>query len=205
MAAVRTGVRTMADRPNPVSSAPALARVQARRHEIEEAHVDRPGARPSSGRSSIGLVAVVVVVLVASGGPQRLGHLRKLLPAGPGDEPGPGDPGPLHIVFVIAAVIFFVVEGLIVWTVIRYRRKPGDDELPPQTHGNNLAEIVWTVVPTLIVIFLFFISWQTLNTRRGEVEPQPDLKVRATPASSSGRSTTCRAGREGDTTTRCSR
>ena len=68
------------------------------------------------------------------------------------------------IVFVIAAAIFFVVEGLIVWTVIRYRRKPGDDELPPQTHGHNLAEVIWTVVPTIIVIFLFFISWQTLNT-----------------------------------------
>ena len=40
------------------------------------------------------------------------------------------------IVFLIAVVIFFVVEGLIVWTVIRYRRKPGDDVLPPQTHGN---------------------------------------------------------------------
>ena len=70
---------------------------------------------------------------------------------------------PLHIVFVIAAAIFFVVEGLIVWSVIRYRRRPGDNELPPQTHGNNLAEIVWTVIPTVIVVFLFFISWQTLN------------------------------------------
>ena len=74
--------------------------------------------------------------------------------------------------------IFFVVEGLIVWTVIRYRRKPGDDELPPQTHGNNLAEVVWTVVPTLIVIFLFFISWQTLNTVEA-TSAQPQIKVRA--------------------------
>jgi cytochrome c oxidase subunit 2 len=82
------------------------------------------------------------------------------------------------IVFVIAAVIFFVVEGLIIWTVIRYRRRPGDDELPPQTHGHNLAEIVWTVVPTLIVIFLFFVSWQTLNTVEATAA-QPDLKVRA--------------------------
>jgi cytochrome c oxidase subunit 2 len=66
-------------------------------------------------------------------------------------------------VFLIAVAIFFVVEGLIIWTVIRYRRKPGDDTLPPQTHGNNIAEFVWTVVPTLIVIFMFFVSWQTLN------------------------------------------
>ena len=83
------------------------------------------------------------------------------------------------IVFYIAAAIFFVVEGLIVWSVIRYRRKPGDDiELPPQTHGHNLAEIVWTVVPTIIVIFLFFISWQTLNNV-DDAPANPDLRVRA--------------------------
>ena len=52
------------------------------------------------------------------------------------------------IVFIFAVVIFAVVEGLIIWSVIRYRRKPGDDELPPQTHGNNLAEITWTLIPS---------------------------------------------------------
>ncbi len=67
------------------------------------------------------------------------------------------------VVFLIAVAIFLVVEGLIIWTVIRYRRKPGDDTLPPQIHGNNIAEFVWTIVPTLIVIFLFVVSWQTLN------------------------------------------
>ena len=67
------------------------------------------------------------------------------------------------IVFVIAAAIFLLVEGLIIWTVIRYRRKPDDVTLPPQTHGNNIAELVWTVVPTILVIFMFVISWQTLN------------------------------------------
>jgi cytochrome c oxidase subunit 2 len=67
------------------------------------------------------------------------------------------------IVFLIAVVIFLLVEGLIIWTVVRYRRKPGDDTLPAQTHGNNIAEFVWTIVPTLIVIFMFIVSWQTLN------------------------------------------
>jgi cytochrome c oxidase subunit 2 len=67
------------------------------------------------------------------------------------------------IVFLIAVAIFVVVEALIIWSVVRYRRKPGDDTLPPQTHGNNVAEFVWTIVPTLIVIFMFFVSWDTLN------------------------------------------
>ena len=69
------------------------------------------------------------------------------------------------IVFYIAAAIFFAVEGLIVYTVFRYRRKPtATTRLPPQTHGNNLVEVIWTVIPTVIVLFLFVLSWQTLNT-----------------------------------------
>jgi cytochrome c oxidase subunit 2 len=86
--------------------------------------------------------------------------------------------GLYDIVFVIAVVIFLIVEGLIIWSVWRYRRKPGDDELPPQTHGNNLAETTWTIVPTIIVAFLFFVSWQTLNNVDA-VSSTPDLKVRA--------------------------
>jgi cytochrome c oxidase subunit II len=86
--------------------------------------------------------------------------------------------GLYDVVFGIAVVIFLFVEGLIVWSVIRYRRRPGDDELPPQTHGNNLAEITWTLIPTAIVIFLFIISWQTLNSVEA-TSKQPDLKVRA--------------------------
>jgi cytochrome c oxidase subunit II len=82
------------------------------------------------------------------------------------------------IVFLIAVAIFFVVEGLILWTVLRYRRRPGDDELPPQTHGNALAEALWTIIPTVIVAFLFVISWQTLNTVEA-VSAEPQLRVRA--------------------------
>lgn len=85
------------------------------------------------------------------------------------------------LVFYVAAAIFFVVEGLIIWTVVRYRRRPGDDELPPQTHGNNLAEVIWTVVPTIIVAVLFFFSWQTLN-RVDAVSDTPELTVEVTGA-----------------------
>jgi cytochrome c oxidase subunit 2 len=81
------------------------------------------------------------------------------------------------IVFLIAVAIFLIVEGLILWTVIRYRRKPGDDTLPPQTHGNNIAEFVWTIVPTLIVVFLFIVSWQTLNVV--DTNTSPTTRIRA--------------------------
>lgn len=84
------------------------------------------------------------------------------------------------IVFYIGAAIFLVVEGLIVYTVFRYRRRPGDDSLPPQTHGNNLVEVIWTAIPTAIVLFLFVASWQTLAVV--EAKPEADVHVRAVAA-----------------------
>jgi cytochrome c oxidase subunit II len=138
-----------------------------------------PGTRPSFGSILAGLVAVLalagLVVLLVQQGPAIV---RSFFPPDPVTTQGRQINDLYTIVFVIAAAIFFLVEGLIVWSVIRYRRRPGDTELPPQTHGHNLAEIVWTVVPTIIVIFLFFVSWQTLNTVEATA-PQPDLRVKA--------------------------
>jgi cytochrome c oxidase subunit 2 len=86
--------------------------------------------------------------------------------------------GLYDFVFFFAAAIFLIVEGLIVYAVLRYRRKPTDVDLPPQIHGNNLLEIVWTIVPTIIVAILFFVSWQTLNSVDA-VTSTPDVRVRA--------------------------
>ena len=84
------------------------------------------------------------------------------------------------IVFALAVVIFVAVEGLIVWSILRYRRRPGDVDLPPQTHGNNLVEALWTLIPTVIVLYLFAISWDTLQKVDAISAPaQRDLHVKA--------------------------
>ena len=138
-----------------------------------------PGTRPSSGSIFAGIVALAVLiglgVLLVINGPAVV---MSFFPPDPKTAQGLAIHDLYDIVFAIAAVIFFLVEGLIVWSVIRYRRKPGDNELPPQTHGHNLAEIIWTVIPTIIVFFLFFVSWQTLNSVEAHA-PKPDLVVRA--------------------------
>jgi cytochrome c oxidase subunit 2 len=61
----------------------------------------------------------------------------------------------------IAAVVFVVVSGLVIWSVVRYRRR--DDELPTQTHGNNRLELIWTAIPTVIVLVLFVFTIQAQN------------------------------------------
>jgi cytochrome c oxidase subunit II len=66
-----------------------------------------------------------------------------------------------NLLFVVAAVIFLLVEGAIVFAALRYRRR--DDRLPPQFHGNNLLEVAWTLIPLLIVATLFGLTWGVLN------------------------------------------
>lgn len=88
-----------------------------------------------------------------------------LLMIGCGSDPGATRQGEqihglYNVLFAVAAVVFVVVEGLIVWSVIGYRRR--DDALPPQVHGNNRLELVWTAIPLVMVAVLFVLSWQVL-------------------------------------------
>lgn len=67
-----------------------------------------------------------------------------------------------NVVLVMGAIVFVGVEGFIVYSIFRYRRR--DDRLPTQVHGNNLVELIWTAIPTVIVLILFVLSTLTLNS-----------------------------------------
>ena len=49
-----------------------------------------------------------------------------------------------------AVLVFVLVEGALVYAIFRFRGKPEDAE-PHQIHGNTTVEIIWTVVPALIL------------------------------------------------------
>ncbi|MEP6807504.1 MAG: cytochrome c oxidase subunit II [Chloroflexota bacterium] len=66
-----------------------------------------------------------------------------------------------NVILVMGAIVFVAVEGFIVYSIVRYRRR--DDRLPTQIHGNNLVEVIWTAIPTVIVLILFVLSTLTLN------------------------------------------
>lgn len=84
-----------------------------------------------------------------------------------------------NIVFVMGTVVFVAVEGFIVYSIFRYRRR--DDRLPPQTHGNTIVEIIWTAIPTVIVLILFVLSVISLSTVEAKSNPDEggiDIEVR---------------------------
>jgi cytochrome c oxidase subunit II len=140
--------------------------------------------RTGSGPLVAGLIIVVVAaitigVLAAAGvTPQQVwDSFFPVHRTAPATTQGTATRQLYDIVFYIGAAIFFLVEAMIVFTVFRYRRRPGDDTLPPQTHGNNLVEVIWTAIPTAIVLFLFVLSWQTLNTV--DAKTPTDVQIRA--------------------------
>jgi cytochrome c oxidase subunit II len=57
-------------------------------------------------------------------------------------------------VFWVAVGVFVIVEGAIVWIMIRYRHRAGRDRMPPQTHGNTRLEIGWTILPAVVLAFV---------------------------------------------------
>ncbi len=64
-----------------------------------------------------------------------------------------------YLIFWITGITFVLVQGLLLIFIYRYRARPG--RRATYTHGNNTLEIVWTIVPSLILVFLALLSRST--------------------------------------------
>jgi cytochrome c oxidase subunit 2 len=76
------------------------------------------------------------------------------------------------LVLAVSAFIFLVVEGVLFYSIVRFRRRPaaGTAE-PPQVYGSKPIEIAWTAAPALIVFVLVLVTARTLWEVR--VPPPP--------------------------------
>src|SRR3712207_6195289 len=52
--------------------------------------------------------------------------------------------------FYWALGVFVLVEGALIYSIFRFRGRPDDPE-PSQIHGNTTIEIIWTLIPALIL------------------------------------------------------
>ncbi len=75
----------------------------------------------------------------------------------------------------LAVPVFLAVEGLLIWCVVRYRKR--DDEAPPQSVGGTRSLAVFFVIPALIVAVLFPFGESTLMKIQESVTPQVKIKV----------------------------
>jgi len=58
-----------------------------------------------------------------------------------------------ELISIPAIIIFVGVELALLWVVVKYRRaRQALDYVPPQVHGNTMLEVVWTVIPLIVVL-----------------------------------------------------
>ncbi len=78
--------------------------------------------------------------------------------------------------WIASLVVGSLVWGLIGWAVLRYRRKKGDPPVPRQTTYHLPLELLYTLVPFLIIGVLFFYTVRAQDAVLKQ-ESQPDVEI----------------------------
>jgi cytochrome c oxidase subunit 2 len=76
----------------------------------------------------------------------------------------------------IEVVLLVLVTSAMVLFVIRYNRKK--KETPENIEGSLLLEIIWTIIPTLLVLGMFYIGWRSFDSIRKV--PKEVMTIRVT-------------------------
>jgi cytochrome c oxidase subunit 2 len=81
------------------------------------------------------------------------------------------------VLIIVSVPIFVLVMTVAIYSVIRFRARPGDKSDGAPIHGNARLEVVWVLVPFIIVSVLAGYAWWVLN----DIEkPQPnEMRVNA--------------------------
>src|SRR5947209_16320787 len=87
----------------------------------------------------------------------------------------------LYYVLLIASVpIFVLVETVVVFSVWKFRMRPGDENKDgPPIHGHTRLEVVWTVLPALLIIGLCSYAYTVLRSNEASKKNEMTVNVTA--------------------------
>jgi cytochrome c oxidase subunit 2 len=75
-------------------------------------------------------------------------------------------------IFIIAFIFITGITAFLIYTVIHFNRKKGKEAM--QFSGSTKLEVVWTVIPTVLVMLMFWIGWKGFAPMR---KPPSDAMV----------------------------
>src|SRR5919205_2472171 len=67
------------------------------------------------------------------------------------------------VLLLVSVPIFVLVMTVAIYSVVRYRARPGDMGDGPPIHGNTRLEVIWVTIPFLMVTALAIYGWVTLS------------------------------------------
>ena len=83
-----------------------------------------------------------------------------------------------YISYYLTAVTFILVAALMVAFIVMYRQKPG--VRASYTHGNTTLEILWTVIPAVILLVFVLMSQNSWARLKFNPPSNPDIRVEVT-------------------------
>lgn len=124
-------------------------------------------------RSFLQLV-LAIIAIAAVGAVVTLAILDRYQPAQAAKQAAPTDDLFLAL-SITSAIVFAVVMAVVIVALINFRAKPGDLSDGPPVHGNTRLEVVWTVVPAVIIAAAGVYGWKTQVDN--EHQPPGTLRV----------------------------
>jgi len=83
-------------------------------------------------------------------------------------------------VLAVTGAIFLVVFTLLLYSVVKFRKRKNDDgREPPQVYGSNQVELAWTIIPILIVVALFMATARVIAVVQKASAPTNAIAVTA--------------------------
>jgi cytochrome c oxidase subunit II len=130
---------------------PAAGELEVPAEEDPRIHGEK---HPIARMLAIGVVASVIGVAICL-----------LIDWFPADAAGAADQiDTVYDVLLICSVpVFVLVMTIAIYSVVRFRAKPGDMRDGPPIHGNTRLEVVWVTIPFLMVTALAIYAWIVLD------------------------------------------
>lgn len=83
----------------------------------------------------------------------------------------------MDVTIAVSCAVFAIVIVLFAYAIWRYRAKPGDESDGKPIHGNTRLEVIWTLIPTLIVLCAAGYSWIVLDDIEAKADDRMPVKV----------------------------
>jgi cytochrome c oxidase subunit 2 len=124
---------------------------------------------------TVGLLLLIGVALLLAG--LFVGAFNNLMPAEASAEAKSVD-ALFNLMMVIATIVFLIVEGVLLYSILKFRKPKGDETDAAYNHGNMALEITWTAIPAVIVVVLSLYSYQVFANQQTPNDNEITIQVK---------------------------
>ena len=83
-----------------------------------------------------------------------------------------------YVLLIVSVPIFVIVETVVLFSVWKFRMKPGEENKDgPPIHGNTRLEVIWTALPALLIVSLCTFAYTKLHANEASKSNEVTVNV----------------------------